>query len=165
MRAKELPPVETLRKLLDYDEVTGEVIWKQRASTRRRPGDVAGGVSSGKYARIGIEGQQYLLHRIIWKLYTGEEPGYIDHLNGNKLDNRICNLNSTTSSQNNFNRSKNYRNTSGHRGVTLIRRNLKKRWLVQLSKKHIGHFATFEEAVEARLQAERDNNIYVREVR
>jgi hypothetical protein len=162
MRAKDLPPVETLRDLFNYDEVTGIVTWKKGIKRHGSgAGDIAGTKQKAGYILVRIYKQNYLLHRIIWKLHTGEEPCIIDHINGDKSDNRICNLRSTTYAHNNYNMGLSPRNTSGHRGVTLTRGKVKP-WLVQLGRQHIGTYSTFEEAVEARLQAEKQREIYVR---
>lgn len=55
-----------------------------------------------------------LMHRIVVGASTGEE---VDHINMDRIDNRISNLRVATKQQNLFNRSKNRNNTSGHKGV------------------------------------------------
>ena len=85
------------------------------------------------------------------------EEGYIvDHINGNGLDNRRENLRIVTPQQNAFNRAIQTNNTSGHTGVSLVKRNNK--WLARIGfngkRIVIGTFDSYEEAVEARKMAE-----------
>ena len=85
------------------------------------------------------------------------EEGYIvDHINGNGLDNRRENLRIVTPQQNAFNRAIQTNNTSGHKGVSLVKRNNK--WLARIGfngkRIVLGTFDSYEEAVEARKMAE-----------
>ena len=85
------------------------------------------------------------------------EEGYIvDHINGNGLDNRRENLKIVTQQQNAFNRAIQTNNTSGHKGVSLVKRNNK--WLARIGfngkRIVLGTFDSYEEAVEARKMAE-----------
>ena len=85
------------------------------------------------------------------------EEGYIvDHINGNGLDNRRENLRIVTQQQNAFNRAIQTNNTSGHKGVSLVKRNNK--WLARIGfngkRIVLGTFDSYEEAVEARKIAE-----------
>ena len=89
------------------------------------------------------------MHRVILPC---DAPLQIDHINGDKLDNRRCNLRAVTMHQNQMNRTQSCANTSGYRGVSR-HKNLKKNpWVAKISlwgqKKtlHLGYFATPEEA-------------------
>jgi hypothetical protein len=102
MKAKVLPPFEALQELLHYDPDTGTLTWKQSRG-RVRKGQAAGNVGSNAYWCLRFGGTNWLAHRIIWKLQTGAdpEPGLvIDHLNGNRADNRWSNLRVTSQSVN-----------------------------------------------------------------
>jgi hypothetical protein len=96
-----------------------------------------------------------LMHRQILKARVGQQ---VDHLNGNTLDNRRCNLRFSNTSQNAANRQKRGGN-SRFKGVMITRRTygLNKRWRAQigLSGKsyHLGYFHTEEEAALAYNQA------------
>jgi hypothetical protein len=81
---------------------------------------------------------------------------WLDHINRNRSDNRICNLRLASATLNAQNASVRNDNTSGVQGVSWHKASNK--WVVQISKKgkstHIGLFATIDEATEARKQAE-----------
>lgn len=88
-----------LREVLAYEPDTGQFTWISRtvpAGThggKRLPiGSVAGNTSDG-YCRIKIDGSHYKAHRLAWLYVHGRWPSrHIDHINGVKTDNRICNL-------------------------------------------------------------------------
>lgn len=102
-------------------------------------------------------GRQYQVHRIIWEMHNGEIPNgyFIDHINHNRIDNRIENLRLVTSGGNAKNRSRPNTNTSGVTGVHWNKRLNK--WHVQINhegkRKHIGLFDSIEKAAEARKDA------------
>lgn len=82
----------------------------------------------------------------------------IDHVNGDKLDNRESNLRTCTQQQNTMNRSTSSNNTSGHTGVCFDSR--RNKWFAHIQingkRKFLGYFKTKEEAAEVRRQAEID---------
>jgi hypothetical protein len=88
----------------------------------------------------------------------------IDHKNGDRSDNRIANLRLASNSENGLNRKLQRNSTSAHRGVYYHKQ--KKKWEVRIKVKgkrlYLGAYVCVEEAINARLQAEADNNIYVR---
>lgn len=145
---KPLPPVELLRELFDYDPETGEVRYRKRRG-RVRVGDCVRNQNTAGYLRVSIDKHYYRLHRVIWKMMTGEDPqGLIDHKDRNRTNNAWSNLRLASSAQNQANST---RSGSLPRGVKRdkrrnhfcaeIRRNGK--------KFHLGTFATAEEAHQA----------------
>ena len=88
------------------------------------------------------------MHRVILNLKKGE---ITDHINGNGLDNRRCNLRKCTPSQNMWNRRKPKNNTSGYIGVDWHKRD--KKWQARICRdrkqKHLGCFDDIEEAARA----------------
>ncbi len=94
---------ERLRELLDYNQHTGEFVW--RVSCRgTKAGDIAG--SSGNEGRrhITIGYARFKAHRLAWLYVHGVWPkGLIDHINGTPSDNRIDNLREATVSENQCN--------------------------------------------------------------
>jgi hypothetical protein len=87
MKHKKLPEVEVLNEHLDYDPTTGAII-------RKLNGCLAGTTNKQGYRVVMVEGTLYLAHRIVFKMYYRKDPGafIIDHINGDRSDNRIHNL-------------------------------------------------------------------------
>ena len=87
---------------LSYVPETGDLIWKEVASSVnnviRATGTVAGSLGNG-YMMIQnySNGKQYnyRAHRIVWFINYGEVPNILDHINGNRADNRLENLSPT----------------------------------------------------------------------
>lgn len=80
-------------KHLSYEEKTGKFIWKNPSNNRVKAGQEAGCKNSSGHTRIIIEGKQYQAHRLAWLVTYGNWPKHsLRHINGNKLDNRISNL-------------------------------------------------------------------------
>tara|TARA_A100001391_G_C5019432_1_gene265402 strand:+ start:9 stop:530 length:522 start_codon:yes stop_codon:yes gene_type:complete len=116
-----LPDWELLNKLFEYKPITGELIWKVNRSNIKK-GSIAGSKhKSGKltYLQVGVNGKQYAIQRIIWKLYFKEDPKHfdIDHKNRNTLDNSIANLRKVTTAQNNSNKNTYKNSKTGYSGI------------------------------------------------
>ena len=83
---------ERLRERLHYDAGTG-VFTRRVGSGHARTGEMAGSVHSTGYVRISIDGGKYTAHCLAWLYVHGVwPPDQIDHINGNRSDNRIANL-------------------------------------------------------------------------
>lgn len=150
----ELPPQEELLKLFRYDSSTGLLYWTGYSMSTRKFKknliDKPAGTMTGKekYLRTRINGKKYLNHRIIYKMFHGEEPSIVDHIDTNSANNRIENLRAASSSQNAHNTSHS-RGKCNKRGITVkgdkyiarIQINGKRQWL--------GIFTTEEAAYEA----------------
>ena len=93
-------------------------------------------------------GKHKLLHRILMNAPDGM---FVDHINGNKLDNRKTNLRICTQQENNMNRGKNKNNTSGFKGVTFHKQTQKLQALIRIDGKYkfLGLFEKAEDAYEA----------------
>ena len=75
-------------------------------------------------------GVRLMAHRVAWAIYYGVWPtGMIDHINGDGLDNRICNLRDVTHKENARNSRRKATNKSGCSGV--MRDKHKKKWVAQ----------------------------------
>lgn len=147
---------EVIKQLFDYDAQAGHLYWRARGRGRvkTRP---AGTLLSTGYIGVVVGKKRYLAHRICWVVQFGEWPSdQIDHINGNKADNRLCNLREATNFQNGKNTRTHINNTSGVCGVTYDKVNKRWRSLIKVNGKqiHLGRWPSFEEAVAARKEAE-----------
>lgn len=164
LKMKPLPDIEVLKEMLAYDAESGELRWRVRPCQSMRAGDEAGVVVAQGYIKVSIKGSIYPAHRIAWALHYGEEATTkIDHKNGDRSDNRIANLRLVSNSENGLNRKLQCNSTSAHRGVHYHKQ--KKKWEVRIKingkRLYLGAYECREEAINARLKAEADNNIYV----
>jgi len=93
---------DEVRRLLSYDAETGFLTWNQDKSQRVRQGDRAGSITKYGYRRIFLKGVGFFMaHRLAWFHTHGEWPEpFLNHLNGDKDDNRLENLEKCTRSQN-----------------------------------------------------------------
>jgi hypothetical protein len=163
----DLPSQEYLKECFEYDEETGELIWKERplshfsceasmkCTNTMKVGSVAG-VSSSGYSKIKIAGDSYQVHTLVWKYHTGLNPvGQIDHINGDSLDNKFKNLRDVTRSENQHNRRIPSNNKSGYKGVRKTKYGTFHAFYnIKGHDVNLGSFATKEEAIAARKEAE-----------
>ena len=152
IKSKPLPPIERLQELFDL-EASGLLLYKKKAHrcSRRKIGDEAGYLDHEGYRKVFVDGGRYFVHRIIWFLTYGEDPGdmQVDHINMIKDDNRLSDLRLCSHAQNCLNVNLNPTNTSGIRGVCFSPKGRKKHWRALYKRKSLGYFATKEEAAKA----------------
>lgn len=146
---------EQLTALLSYDQQTGEFTWIVDRSTRVRAGTKAGGTNADGYRQIGFNRKYYYAHRLAWLYVYGRNPvSLVDHINGDRQDNRISNLREVTLQQNNYNIKK-VRASSGLIGVHWSPRQGK--WRANISAKgtiyRLGSFEDKESAHKAYMDA------------
>lgn len=146
-----------LREILRYDPATGIFIWLVSPAHRAPAGSVAGSLKETGYRRISYRGHFYYAHRLAW-LYVFGEPARlnIDHINGERDDNRIGNLRAVTHSQNIGNSRLSRANTSGFKGVGWDKARGKWAARIKVNYKfiHLGRFNNIKDAVAARLAAD-----------
>lgn len=146
---------ERLKQVLDYNPETGVFTWISRTARRTKIGEPAGCRCDG-YIRIEIDYKSYWGQRLAWLYVHGRWPSVIiDHINGNRSDNRITNLREATHKQNCQNASRYSSNKFGFKGVSLRRETGKFRSCIRIDKrtKHLGEFNTPEEAYDAYCKA------------
>lgn len=163
---RDLPSPELLRKLLRYEPETGKLFWRARSedlfngnkhACRRWNSRYAGKeamtpVNEAGYKIGGIFNKSFRAHRVIWAMTTGRWPScFIDHVNGDRSDNRILNLREATTSQNAINSCIQSNNTSGLKGASWCKRT--KKWQSYIAvggkKYNLGYFDCREDAHEA----------------
>lgn len=139
-----------LQETFSYDPKTGVL-------TNRKTGNVIAATTNG-YLAAKVAGVTMYAHRIAWALTFGRLPnGHIDHINGNRSDNRLENLRDANDLVNNHNRRRaNKSNRScGLLGVTKPKHTKKWAASITINRKriHIGYFYTPKEAHAAYLKA------------
>lgn len=115
------------------------------------------------YFQGSFLGQRLRTHRVVFALTHGDWPDVVDHIDGDRTNNRISNLRNVSQAENARNVRAPTRNTSGQVGVCWIA--ARQRWKAQIMRDGkgitIGWFADFADAVAARAQAERDFGFHV----
>ncbi len=146
-----------LKEVLSYDPNTGDFVrLVQRRGPKNGIGEIAGCDNGQGYIRIYVDGKPYKAHRLAWLYVHGSMPlNEIDHINGNRSDNRIANLRDVVRSKNNMNRPRHRTNAAGIKGVSFNKRS--KKWVAQIQhqgrKIGLGYFLSKEEAAIAYLNA------------
>jgi HNH endonuclease len=155
------PSLRRLKELLHYEPKTGRWTWRVYRARGARAGQEAGKVEVNKRnprRMIGIDGVLYLASHLAVLYMTGKWPKLVvDHRNRNSLDDRWENLRLATHSQDKGNQKRSACNTSGFKGVTLVKRleHLDKPFAARIAGSHLGYFATAIEAHQAYLRAAR----------
>jgi len=110
--------------------------------------------SSGEYINAKSGGRKIYLHRLIAKAGPGQE---VDHINGNKLDNRRRNLRLCTRAENIVHWIRKRPGNNPCTGVHFDKR--LGRWTAYITKdykrRHLGVFSSLTDAVSARNKAAR----------
>jgi hypothetical protein len=99
--------------------------------------------------RLPIKRTTVSMHR---EIMNPPDDMEIDHVNGNKLDNRRCNLRVCTSAENKYNRGVYFNNTSGMKGVTFNKKEKKYKVSIRIGNNkrlHLGYFIDLREAALA----------------
>jgi hypothetical protein len=97
---------EQVRELFDYSAETGQLLWRNPKPNRYvKAGDVAGTPDRYGYVVINLKGKLHRAHRLVWFREFGVWPsGDIDHIDGNRSNNRLSNLRDVTRTVNLQNR-------------------------------------------------------------
>ena len=145
-------PYNRMRELFNY--VDGHLIRKTTKSSRAKAGDIAGSFHKATgYIHICVDGTKYSAHRIIYGLHFGVIPNglEIDHINGNRADNRIENLRLVTRRENMLNQN----NAKGY-----YWNKDREKWFAQIKvdgvQKFLGYFEKEEDARQAYLDAKKE---------
>lgn len=161
---------ETARELMDYDPDTGKLYWRHRRRewfpskrsysiwNARFPGKEIGSFNQG-YLSFVVIGFNQKVHRVAWLIHYGEEPnGVIDHINGDRQDNRISNLRVVDLAENTKNKGHYKPSKRMNVGISIDPRTGK--FVARIGDKgvtkYIGSYATEAEAYAARKEKERE---------
>lgn len=163
-KAKPLPPLELLNKLFDYKSDLGVITYKVSVSKKIKAGQKAGTITEKGYLaiRITIDKKSYVFkaHRLIWYIVTGADPGkfQIDHIDGNRLNNKFLNLRLATPAQNGWNRCASQQSKSKIKGAqwnkrnqcwgAVIKTNGQQIWLGSFPTPELAHMAYCKAAAE-----------------
>lgn len=167
--------VDAIRQLVSYDAETGLFVWRERDVSMFRQGDRQANAcavwnarfagrpafncaNSNGYLSGRINGVIFGAHRVAYALHHGKWPPHdIDHINGDKTDNRASNIRAVTEAENMRNRAISKNNASGFMGVSWDGR--RRKWAAYVTadgrKRTIGRFNELSDAVDARKSAER----------
>lgn len=143
--------LEELKEFLSYDPETGVFVWKKvrKYAHAINVGDEAGSINNDGYVGIKFNKGRYAAHRLAWFFTYGVMPTqHIDHINGVKTDNRICNLREVSHAENCRNTTKPKHNKSGYVGVSWNKHAGKWAAVIRADGKnhHLGLFVDPEEA-------------------
>lgn len=140
---------EMARDRLSYDPSSGLLTWKVSPSQNCKAGSLAGSRMQKGYITIRLFRTGYQAHRLAWLIVCGEWPEQIDHIDGDKANNRLSNLREATNSQNQANKP--------YRGYFYSQRENRFGAATRLhkGKLFLGYFDTAAEARAAYLEAHR----------
>lgn len=154
-KPKQYPSQKELLELFFYDRDTGKLFWRTSKANKTRAGTEARSKAKDGYLRVTIHHKTYQVHRIVWIILHGEIPEgkLIDHLDGNRENNKPDNLRLVDDSENGRNRGKRSDNTSGITGVYFNKQ--RNNWRVQVYNENhkkimLGSYKTLEEAKKVR---------------
>ena len=148
---------DRLRGLVLYDAATGLFTWRGGPRGVRAGGSAGTSTRTG-YVAITIDGKHHQAHRLAWLYAHGQWPtAEIDHINGVRSDNRLCNLRDVPVRDNRCNAARRNDNGSGVAGVHWDAARQKWQAKISLNKRLIflGRFTSYDAAVVARRSAER----------
>jgi HNH endonuclease/AP2 domain len=147
---------ERLLELVEYDPETGIFTNRITRANRAKAGDVCGTNAGNGYTASNILGWHVRNHRLAWFYVYGKWPiDLIDHIDGDRANNRISNLREANRTENQCNRRIDQRSKTGVKGVFLCGKSKKYKAQITLGRKkfHVGTFRTVEEAEVAMKEA------------
>lgn len=151
---------------MDYSQYfryeDGKIYWIAKTnfhSHNTKIGFEAGTPNGLGYKRVMVNGKHTMVHHIVWVMHNGEIPEgmEIDHNDHVRYNNRIENLTLVDRTINMQNKSKYKNNTTGVCGVSFRKDTGKWRAIITVNKKkiYIGNYYNLDDAVAARLAAEK----------
>jgi hypothetical protein len=140
---------DIIESMLIYDSNLG-IFFHKKSRPRVKINSQAGCLKKDGYVYITIKNIKFRAHRIAWRLYYGKWPNdFLDHINGNRSDNRICNLRESSKRENSLNKE---RHRCGDLPGFYFDNDIKKFRAVITIKRIKFHLGYFETKVEAHNQ-------------
>lgn len=140
---------ERLMELFIYCKDSGHLyVAKNRKGSSKKVGSIAGSVANNGYIELDIDARRYTVHRLAFLYVNGNFPiSVVDHINGDKADNRWCNLIECSQGDNlqNIHKVKST-STTGYTGVYTYKDRFRAKINVNGKQIHIGEFVTAEDA-------------------
>lgn len=151
MASNTLVTQEYLRRIFTYDQESGVLI-RRTGCKGFAAGHRAGSIKGDGYVKIEIGEKRYRAHRLIWLYVHGEFPvPGLDHVDGDRSNNRLPNLRLANSFENGANRLLGANSTSGLKGVSWYRWTNK--WVARIRfegiDQHLGYFEHKDDAGRA----------------
>ena len=145
--------LERLMEVLSYNSETGLFTWRIKPGRKAPIGSVAGAIGTKGYRRIRIDSVRYNASRLAWLYAYGKWPsGYIDHINGLRTDDRLCNLRTVNAAESSTNR-KGWSST----GIKGVHKRPNGAYWAKIKRDgkvtYLGTYATLNEAAAARKRA------------
>jgi hypothetical protein len=148
---------QLVSKLLSYDPETGVMHWLEDRGRLAKKGYVAGAKDDKGYIRLMLCGKKYRAHQLAFVLMGEQYPAYVDHINGDRSDNRWSNLRVSDPLNNAKNMRKRKDGNTPFTGVGYMKSHNK--WRVRLNHQgesvYIGIYGSLFEAISARESANR----------
>lgn len=148
--------LEYAKQHLTYELDNGKLLWlripKMCNGKRYAIGSEVGSIHNSGYRVLTLMGKKLQAHRVIWAIHYNSWPnGEIDHIDGDRLNNKLSNLRVVTRSQNMFNAKTKQNSSSGIKNVQWD--NSSQSWRVRVrvngKRYHVGRFTEIEKAAEA----------------
>lgn len=145
---------EEILEAYEYDRDTGEFSWAGlKTKFKRKPGNLA----TNGYLRLRLRGRYFPAHHLVWALETGSLPdAQIDHIDGDRINNRFSNLREVTPMENSQNQRRAHKiSKSGLLGAHPYGDTWRAQIRINKKTVHLGTFKTPEEAHDAYVNAKR----------
>lgn len=156
-----IPTAETLRLLFHYSPEDGVFTRLKQVDARFPVGQTVGHRASNGYVRFTVAGYRTTAHRLAWLYMTGEWPtNDIDHIDGDRTNNRWSNLRHVSRSVNlqNIRQAKSHNRSTGLLGAYQCGARFTSRIQILGKDKYLGVFATAQEAHLAYLREKRQSH-------
>lgn len=136
---------------IEYEPETGTLRWREDRGYNKIKGRAINNIDVFGYNTVVFEKRHYKAHRVIFHLMEQEVPEFVDHINGDRSDNRWCNLRVADATQNTTNSKPRSNALQTPKGVDFNKESGKFRARITENKKTrlIGRYLTVEEAAAA----------------